>query len=76
MWRDRWTKADVDIWLEEKGLSGQLRAEALGEPAHEVLLLSGVDLDVQEGEFIALIDEISPTQIIAPTMRPPNSPKT
>ena len=29
MWRDRWTKADVDIWLEEKGLSGQLRAEAL-----------------------------------------------
>jgi 16S rRNA (adenine1518-N6/adenine1519-N6)-dimethyltransferase len=29
MWRDRWTKADVDMWLEQNGLSGQLRAEAL-----------------------------------------------
>jgi 16S rRNA (adenine1518-N6/adenine1519-N6)-dimethyltransferase len=29
MWSDRWTKAEVDVWLEEQGLSGQLRAEAL-----------------------------------------------
>ena len=29
MWRERWTKADVDVWLEQQGLSGQLRAEAL-----------------------------------------------
>ena len=28
-WRDRWTKADVDAWLESQGLSGQVRAEAL-----------------------------------------------
>jgi len=29
IWRDQWSKADVDAWLEEQGLSGQLRAEAL-----------------------------------------------
>ncbi|HZW29704.1 MAG TPA: 16S rRNA (adenine(1518)-N(6)/adenine(1519)-N(6))-dimethyltransferase RsmA [Isosphaeraceae bacterium] len=29
LWRDQWTKADVDAWLEAQGLSGQLRAEAL-----------------------------------------------
>jgi 16S rRNA (adenine1518-N6/adenine1519-N6)-dimethyltransferase len=29
MWRDRWTKGDVDAWLESHGHSGQLRAEAL-----------------------------------------------
>ena len=29
IWRDQWSKADVDAWLEERGLSGQLRAEAL-----------------------------------------------
>jgi len=29
IWRDQWTKAEVDAWLEERGLSGQLRAEAL-----------------------------------------------
>jgi 16S rRNA (adenine1518-N6/adenine1519-N6)-dimethyltransferase len=29
LWRDRWTKSDVDAWLESRGLSGQLRAEAL-----------------------------------------------
>jgi 16S rRNA (adenine1518-N6/adenine1519-N6)-dimethyltransferase len=28
-WRDRWTKAEVDGWLEAQGLSGQLRAESL-----------------------------------------------
>jgi 16S rRNA (adenine1518-N6/adenine1519-N6)-dimethyltransferase len=28
--RDEWTKADVDNWLESQGLSGQLRAEAIG----------------------------------------------
>jgi 16S rRNA (adenine1518-N6/adenine1519-N6)-dimethyltransferase len=28
-WRDRWTKAEVDTWLEAQGLSGQLRAESL-----------------------------------------------
>ncbi len=28
--REEWTKADVDAWLESQGLSGQLRAEALG----------------------------------------------
>jgi 16S rRNA (adenine1518-N6/adenine1519-N6)-dimethyltransferase len=29
LWRDRWTKSDVDDWLESQGLSGQLRAESL-----------------------------------------------
>ncbi len=29
IWRDQWSKADVDAWLAERGLSGQLRAEAL-----------------------------------------------
>src|SRR5262249_44885324 len=29
IWRDQWTKLDVDAWLEAEGLSGQLRAEAL-----------------------------------------------
>jgi 16S rRNA (adenine1518-N6/adenine1519-N6)-dimethyltransferase len=29
LWRDQWTKADVDAWLAAQGLSGQLRAEAL-----------------------------------------------
>ena len=28
-WRDRWAKAEVDVWLESQGLSGQVRAEAL-----------------------------------------------
>jgi 16S rRNA (adenine1518-N6/adenine1519-N6)-dimethyltransferase len=27
MWRDQWTKAEVDAWLEAQALSGQLRAE-------------------------------------------------
>jgi 16S rRNA (adenine1518-N6/adenine1519-N6)-dimethyltransferase len=29
IWRDSWTKADVDKWLEAQGYSGQLRAERL-----------------------------------------------
>ncbi len=29
LWRDQWTKSDVDAWLESQGLSGQLRAESL-----------------------------------------------
>jgi 16S rRNA (adenine1518-N6/adenine1519-N6)-dimethyltransferase len=29
LWPDRWTKGEVDQWLESRGLSGQLRAEAL-----------------------------------------------
>jgi 16S rRNA (adenine1518-N6/adenine1519-N6)-dimethyltransferase len=29
LWRDRWTKPEVDAWLESQGLSGQLRAESL-----------------------------------------------
>jgi 16S rRNA (adenine1518-N6/adenine1519-N6)-dimethyltransferase len=29
MWQDRWTKAEVDAWLQQRGLDGQLRAEAL-----------------------------------------------
>ena len=29
IWRDRWTKAEVDTWLDAQGLSGQLRAESL-----------------------------------------------
>jgi 16S rRNA (adenine1518-N6/adenine1519-N6)-dimethyltransferase len=29
LWRDRWTKMDVDAWLESQGISGQIRAEAL-----------------------------------------------
>ncbi len=28
-WPNEWSKADVDRWLESRGLSGQLRAEAL-----------------------------------------------
>ncbi len=27
LWRDEWTKPEVDAWLEAQGLSGQLRAE-------------------------------------------------
>jgi 16S rRNA (adenine1518-N6/adenine1519-N6)-dimethyltransferase len=30
MWEGRWTKADVDAWLERIGIDGDLRAEALG----------------------------------------------
>lgn len=30
IWPERWTKADVDQWLELHGHSGQIRAEALG----------------------------------------------
>jgi 16S rRNA (adenine1518-N6/adenine1519-N6)-dimethyltransferase len=29
IWRGRWTKAEVDGWLESQGLRGQIRAEAL-----------------------------------------------
>jgi 16S rRNA (adenine1518-N6/adenine1519-N6)-dimethyltransferase len=29
IWRDRWTKSEVDAWLESQGLSGQIRAETL-----------------------------------------------
>jgi 16S rRNA (adenine1518-N6/adenine1519-N6)-dimethyltransferase len=29
IWRDRWTKPEVDAWLEAQGLSSQIRAEAL-----------------------------------------------
>jgi 16S rRNA (adenine1518-N6/adenine1519-N6)-dimethyltransferase len=29
IWRDQWTKSDIDSWLDALGLSGQLRAEAL-----------------------------------------------
>jgi 16S rRNA (adenine1518-N6/adenine1519-N6)-dimethyltransferase len=29
LWREEWTKPEVDAWLEAQGLSGQLRAEAL-----------------------------------------------
>ena len=29
LWRDQWTKSDVDAWLESQGFSGQLRAESL-----------------------------------------------
>jgi 16S rRNA (adenine1518-N6/adenine1519-N6)-dimethyltransferase len=29
LWGDRWTRSDVDAWLESEGLSGQLRAESL-----------------------------------------------
>jgi 16S rRNA (adenine1518-N6/adenine1519-N6)-dimethyltransferase len=28
-WRDRWSRADVDAWLESQGKNGQVRAEAL-----------------------------------------------
>ncbi len=28
-WRDRWTKTEVDAWLQTQGLSGQIRAESL-----------------------------------------------
>ncbi len=29
LWREHWTKTDVDAWLESQGFSGQLRAESL-----------------------------------------------
>jgi 16S rRNA (adenine1518-N6/adenine1519-N6)-dimethyltransferase len=29
IWRDQWTKAEVDAWLAAQGLSGQVRAESL-----------------------------------------------
>ncbi len=29
IWPDRWTKMEVDAWLESRGISGQIRAEAL-----------------------------------------------
>jgi 16S rRNA (adenine1518-N6/adenine1519-N6)-dimethyltransferase len=29
LWPDRWRKAEVDAWLKERGIDGQLRAEAL-----------------------------------------------
>jgi 16S rRNA (adenine1518-N6/adenine1519-N6)-dimethyltransferase len=29
MWKEQWSKGEVDRWLEGEGLSGQLRAEAL-----------------------------------------------
>jgi 16S rRNA (adenine1518-N6/adenine1519-N6)-dimethyltransferase len=29
IWRDEWSKADVDSWLETRGLRGQIRAEVL-----------------------------------------------
>jgi 16S rRNA (adenine1518-N6/adenine1519-N6)-dimethyltransferase len=29
IWRDEWSKSDVDSWLESRGLSGQIRAETL-----------------------------------------------
>jgi 16S rRNA (adenine1518-N6/adenine1519-N6)-dimethyltransferase len=32
-WRDGWSKAEVDTWLEARGLSGQLRAESLNVDA-------------------------------------------
>ena len=30
IWRDQWTKTEVEVWLESLGIDGQLRAEALG----------------------------------------------
>ena len=30
IWRDQWTKAEAEAWLESLGIDGQLRAEALG----------------------------------------------
>jgi 16S rRNA (adenine1518-N6/adenine1519-N6)-dimethyltransferase len=30
IWRDHWTKTEVEVWLESLGIDGQLRAEALG----------------------------------------------
>jgi 16S rRNA (adenine1518-N6/adenine1519-N6)-dimethyltransferase len=29
IWPDRWTKMEVDAWLASRGISGQIRAEAL-----------------------------------------------
>jgi 16S rRNA (adenine1518-N6/adenine1519-N6)-dimethyltransferase len=36
-WRDRWSKAEVDTWLEAQGLSGQRRAESLDVDAFLLL---------------------------------------
>lgn len=37
-WRDRWTKAEVDQWLETQGLSGNIRSESLR--VHQFLALA------------------------------------
>jgi 16S rRNA (adenine1518-N6/adenine1519-N6)-dimethyltransferase len=36
-WRDRWSKPDVDSWLEAQGLSANLRAESLNVDEFVVL---------------------------------------
>ncbi len=37
IWRDQWTKAEADAWLELRGIDGQLRAEALGGDQFQTL---------------------------------------
>jgi 16S rRNA (adenine1518-N6/adenine1519-N6)-dimethyltransferase len=39
IWRDRWTAAEADHWLESHGLCGQIRAEVLSVP--EFVALAG-----------------------------------
>jgi len=37
IWRDQWTKAEAENWLESLGIDGQLRAEALGMDQFQTL---------------------------------------
>ncbi len=62
-WSDRWTKADVDLWLQTLGLNSQLRAESLTVPQFlalvEALRLRWGDqpheasFDMERGEPVA-----------------------
>ena len=56
-WRDRWSKAEVDTWLEAQGLSGQLRAESLN--VDEFLALAKA-LRERWGDAMASADDGEP----------------
>jgi 16S rRNA (adenine1518-N6/adenine1519-N6)-dimethyltransferase len=54
IWRDRWTKAEVDTLLDGLGLTGQVRAEAMNVEEHLALALAlkerlGSDVEADEG---------------------------
>jgi 16S rRNA (adenine1518-N6/adenine1519-N6)-dimethyltransferase len=62
LWRDEWSKADVDAWLETQGLSGQLRAEAIDVEgfialAHALRARFPIPIPVPEAEGEDLADD-------------------
>ena len=57
IWRDRWTKAEVDAWLESHGLGGQLRAESLD--VEEFLTLANALKERWGGESTEVVGEES-----------------